>query len=55
MWRQGSTKCVLFRIPMEGNSGIKKRWEWENESIICYKLARKHAISVHLSDTGYKD
>ena len=40
---------------MGGNVDIKKTWEQENESIICYKLARKHAISDHLLHTTYKN
>ena len=55
MWFQDSTKYALFRIHMEGNADIKKRWERENESIICYKLARKHAISAHPLHTAYKN
>ena len=40
---------------MRGNVDIKKKWEQENESIICYKLARKHAISDHPLHTAYKN
>lgn len=38
---------------MEGKADIKEM-RWENEPIICYKLARKHAIGTHPLHIAYK-